>query len=303
MNWTPLPVPASRLGESPMWHPASAHLYWCDIPARTLNRTDALGREHRQWTFDSDLACCAPVIDGTLVLALRSGIVHFDPVHGSTRPLVSAPYDPAQERFNDGKVDPLGRLWVGTIYEPRKPPLAALYCVRWTGLGAEIERRADDITVSNGLAFSPDGRTIYRSDTTSHSLLRADFNPETGETGSWTVWARRPLRDADQPLESYGGRPDGAAVDSQGCYWSAMYEGQCLVRYSPEGRELQTIELPVRCPTMPCFGGADLRTLYVTTACDKRPADELQAQPWAGRVLMTRVAVPGLPLHAMKPPA
>ena len=96
--------------------------------------------------------------------------------------------------------------------------------------------------------------------------------------------------------------PDGAAVDSQGCYWSAMYEGQCLVRYSPEGQELQTIELPVRCPTMPCFGGPDLRSLYLTTARDNRPEQELNDQPWAGRVLKTRVEVPGLPLHAMNPP-
>lgn len=303
MNWTPLPVPASRLGESPMWHPVTGHLYWCDIPARLLNRTDANGQAHRQWTFDSDVACCAPVVDGTLVLALRSGIVHFDPATGATRQLLAAPYDTTQERFNDGKVDPLGRLWVGTIYEPRKPPLAALYRVRLTPSGAEIERRAEGITVSNGLAFSPDGRTVYRSDTTSHTLFSAAFNPDTGETEPWTVWARRPLRESGQPLLSYRGRPDGAAVDSQGCYWSAMYEGQCLVRYSPQGRELETIELPVRCPTMPCFGGADLRTLYVTTACDNRPAEELQAQPWAGRVLSARVQVPGLPLHVMKSPA
>ena len=302
MNWTPLPVPASRLGESPMWHPVTSLLYWCDIPARTLNCTDGEGAQHRQWTFDADVACCAPVVDGTLVLALRSGIVHFDPVSGRSRALASAPYDTAQERFNDGKVDPLGNLWVGTIYEPRKPPLAALYRVRWQGPGAELERCAEGITVSNGLAFSPDGRTIYRSDTTSHTVFRANFDTETGEVGPWSVWARRALRADGQALDTYGGRPDGAAVDSQGCYWSAMYEGQCLVRYSPEGRELQTIELPVRCPTMPCFGGPDLRSLYLTTARDNRPEQELNDQPWAGRVLKTRVEVPGLPLHAMKPP-
>lgn len=303
MKWQSLPVEACRLGESPMWHPVTGQLYWCDIPAGILHRTDALGGGHRRWQLDSDVACCAPVVDGTLVLALRRGIVHFDPNTGACVPLADAPYDPSRERFNDGKVDPAGRLWVGTIYEPRDAPRATLYCLQWLRGRADLSPRASDITVSNGMAFSPDGRTAYRSDTTSHTLFRADFRPETGETGPWTVWARRARRAPDQALDTYGGRPDGAAVDSQGCYWSAMYEGQCLVRYAPDGTELQTIELPVRCPTMPCFGGPDLRTLYVTTARDNRPEAELAQQPWAGRVLFTQVEVPGLPLHAMPVPA
>ena len=301
MNWTPLPVPACRLGESPMWHPVTGHLYWCDIPAGTLHRSDGDGADHRQWSLGTDVACCAPVVDGSLVLALRTGLVRFDPTDASVRALLAAPYDTATERFNDGKVDPAGRLWIGTIYEPRKPPLASVYCVQpGVGGGLDITRRATDVTVSNGMAFSPDGRTIWRSDTTSHTIFRADYSIETGETGAWIPWARRAMRDPAQPPEAYGGRPDGAAVDAQGCYWSAMYEGQCLIRYAPDGTELQRIELPVRCPTMPCFGGPELRTLYVTTACDKRPAEELAAQPWAGLVLRATVDVPGLPLHCMK---
>ena len=304
MNWRPLPLPPCRLGESPMWHPVTNQLYWCDIPAGTLHRSDADGRDHRQWAFGTDVACCAPVDDGTLVLALRSAIVHFDPVDGSVTPLVDAPYDTSRERFNDGKVDPAGRLWVGTIYEPRQPPLAALYRLEWDAAGARLTRQAEGMTVSNGLAFSPDGATIYRSDTTSHTLWKASFDADAGTAGTWTVWAQRPLRQPDQPLSAYGGRPDGAAVDEAGCYWAAMYEGRCLVRYAPDGRELEVIELPVTCPTMPCFGGPDRRTLFVTTARQQRPETELQAQPWSGAVLQARVDVPGLPLHLMRrPPA
>ena len=100
-----------------------------------------------------------------------------------------------------------------------------------------------------------------------------------------------------QPLESYGGRPDGAAVDSEGAYWVAMFEGQRLLRIAPDGQPLLEVALPVRCATMPCFGGADLKTLYLTTARENRPAAELARQPMAGCVLHMRVAVPGLPAN------
>ena len=98
-------------------------------------------------------------------------------------------------------------------------------------------------------------------------------------------------------MHTYGGRPDGAAVDSEGGYWSAMFEGQRLLRFSPEGRVLREVPLPVRCATMACFGDEDLRTLYITTAREKRPPDELAAQPWAGCVLRMRVDVVGLPVN------
>jgi sugar lactone lactonase YvrE len=160
---------------------------------------------------------------------------------------------------------------------------------------------AGDITVSNGLAFSPDGRTLYWSDTTSHRIFALDLDPLEGTLSRQRVFAQFPLRAPDQPLASYGGRPDGAAVDSEGAYWVAMYEGQRLLRLAPDGTLLQDLPLPVRCPTMPCFGDADLRTLYLTTACHKRPAEELAAQPLAGCVLRLRVDVPGLPVNFVQP--
>jgi sugar lactone lactonase YvrE len=124
-----------------------------------------------------------------------------------------------------------------------------------------------------------------------------DFDAAEGSLSRPRVFAQFPIKRPDQDLSSYGGRPDGAAVDAEGAYWCAMFEGQCLLRIAPDGRVLQELLLPVRCPTMPCFGGPDLRTLYVTTAREKRPAAELAAQPLAGCVLHTRVEVPGLPVH------
>jgi sugar lactone lactonase YvrE len=182
---------------------------------------------------------------------------------------------------------------VGTIYEPRTPPRAALY--RFAR--GRLDRMAGDVTVSNGLAFSPDGGTLYWTDTTAHRISALDLDAAEGTLSRQRVFAEFPPKQAGQDLRLYGGRPDGAAVDAEGAYWVAMFEGQRLLRLAPDGRLLQEVPLPVRCPTMPCLGGPDLRTLYVTTARHNRPPEELSAQPWAGCVLQMRVDVPGLPVN------
>ena len=289
----PIPVPPSRLGESPFWHPDEQALYWCDIPGRALNRYEPATQQHAQWVFETEPACCAPMLGGALLLGMRDGLWRFDRASGRRERLAAPPYDPALQRFNDGKADPQGHFWVGTLHEPREPALAALY--RWAG--GRLERMAGDITTSNGLAWSPDGRRLYWSDTKAHRIQVLDMDPRDGSVSNAREWMRFEPRQPGQPLGSYGGRPDGAAMDSEGCYWVAMFEGQRLLRLSPEGQLLGEVALPVRCPTMPCFGGADLRTLYITTAREGRPAEELASQPWAGRVLTLRVPVPGLPVH------
>jgi len=288
-----LPVAPALLGESPFWHPDEAALYWCDIPGRALHRWQPAGARHDTWTLDAEPGCVAPVPGGELLLALRNGLWRFDPATGQRQRLAAPPYDPAHERFNDGKADPQGRLWVGTIYEPRTAPRAALY--RWAA--GRLQRMAGDVTVSNGLAFSPDGQTAYWSDTPSHRIYALDFDGLEGALSRQRIFAEFPLRAPGADLAAYGGRPDGAAVDSEGAYWVAMYEGQRLLRLAPGGEVLREVPLPVRCPTMPCFGGADLRTLFITTARAGRPAEELAAQPLAGCVLTMAVDVPGLPVH------
>ena len=293
IEFSALPVPPSLLGESPFWHPDEMALYWCDIPGKKLNRWHPQTAVHADWSFDSEPGCVAPLSGGALLLAMRDGLFRFDPGSGLRERLCAPPYDEAQERFNDGKADPQGRLWVGTIYEPRATPAAALY--RWAS--GQLERVAGGVTVSNGLAFSPDGRTIYWSDTTAHRVMAYDFDGGTGTLSGPRLLVQFELRQAAQDLSLYGGRPDGAAVDAEGAYWCAMYEGQRLLRLAPDGRVLQELTLPVRCPTMPCFGGNDLRTLYVTTARFERSAAERLAQPLAGCVLQARVDVPGLPVN------
>jgi sugar lactone lactonase YvrE len=294
-----LPVPLALLGESPFWHPQQQRLYWCDIPGRALHAFHPATQQHEQWPLDSEPGCCAPLLDGGLLLAMRSGLWRFDTRSGQCSLLAEPPYDPAQQRFNDGKADPQGRMWAGTLCDDRSAPKAALY--RWSGGHTpRLQRMAGEITVSNGLAFSPDGGTMYWTDTSSHRIFALDFDGGEGSISRQRVFAQFPLRQASADLASYGGRPDGAAVDSEGAYWVAMYEGQRLLRLAPDGSLLQELPLPVRCPTMPCFGGPDLRTLYITTARHNRPAEELAAQPLAGAVLSLRVDVPGLPVNFVR---
>lgn len=292
LDFAPVDAPAALLGESPFWHPGERALWWCDIPGRALHRLHPASGAHRQWDLPAEPGCIAPRAGGGLLVAMRDGLFAFDPATGARTLVAAPPYDPGRQRFNDGKADAAGRLWIGTIDDKREPD-AALFCLA----DGRFERRADGVAASNGLAWSPDGRTMYWADTKEHRVLALDVDPADGSVSNRRVFASFAKKPADGSLAGYGGRPDGAAVDAEGAYWVAMFEGQRLLRIAPDGRVLQEVPLPVRCATMPCFGGDDLRTLYVTTAREKRPAEELAAQPWAGRVLAARVGVAGLPVN------
>ncbi len=291
-DFTPLPVPASIAGESPFWHPREQALYWTDIAGHKLNRYTPATTTHDQWSFDTELASIAPRPDGELILAMRDGLFHFDPASGRRQRIAAPPYDPKKLRFNDGKADPQGRFWVGTLHDERLAK-GSLYCLTLDSL----DRIVDEVANSNGLGWSPDGRTMYWTDTKLSTVFAFDFEPGSGDLSRRRVFASFPAKPDNGSLDGYGGRPDGGAVDSEGCYWAACFEGQRLARFAPDGTLLQAVPLPVRCPTMPCFGGDDLRTLYVTTSREKRPEAELAAQPWAGMVLQCRVDVPGLPTN------
>lgn len=283
----------SALGESPVWHPREQVLYYCDIAGRCVNRFDPATGDLQHWAFDAEVASLAPMLDGGLLLAARDGLWRLDVPSGRRTLLAPPPYSPQTERFNDGKCDPQGRFWVGTLYEPRDDARAALYCYHH----GSLTKQAGGVTTSNGLAWSPDGRTLYWSDTKSHAIYAFDFDATDGTLSGRRVFQQFPLKPAGPTPAGYGGRPDGAAVDVDGNYWVAMFEGQRVLCLSPSGRLLREVLLPVQCPTMPCFGGADLKTLYITTARQNRPAAELAQQPLAGCVFSMRVGTPGLPAH------
>lgn len=288
----PLGTHRCLLGESPLWHPDEQQLYCVDIPGRQVLRWRDGADAPDVFPQDAEPACIAAREGGGLVVARRDGLWALDTANGQMQQLAAPPYDPARQRYNDGKPDAAGRFWIGALSDAREPE-ASLYRIGTSG----AEPQLDGIVTSNGLAWSPDGRWIYRSDTKAHTIWLHAFDVTAGTLGEAQLFARFTPRAADQPLSTYGGRPDGAAVDESGAYWVALFEGKRLLRYAPTGELLEDIALPVRCPTMPCFGGADRRTLFITTASDKRPAAELAQEPWAGAVLTLRVDVPGLPAH------
>jgi len=284
----------SLLGESPLWHPTEQVLYYCDIPGKQLLRFDPRSGQRQAWDFETEPSAIAPLPGGRLLMALRSGLWTFDPADGARRKLLDAPYPVASQRFNDGKCDARGRFWVGTICTPLLPAKGTMQCYA----ARALKQRFDGVSISNGLAWSPDGQIMYWADTPTGIVHAFDFDPDSGEISGRREFARFP---ANATRDDYLGLPDGAAVDCEGCYWLAMYDGQRMLRLSPSGEVQRQVHLPVRCPTMPAFGGHDLKTLYITTARENRPAAELAAQPLAGCVFALDVDVPGLPVNFALP--
>lgn len=274
-----------QVGECPLWHPEENALYWIDIPGLAIHRVHAETGAHRGWPVPSEPGCIAHCASGGLLVAMRSGLALLDTGSGQLTAIADAPYDTSKIRFNDGRCDAAGRLWVGTLYDPRDQQLGALFCVEH----GSVRDSGNRVTVSNGVAFSPDSRTLYHSDTTAHKITAYDFDLASGQLGTARIFKQF----SKDKTGAYGGRPDGAAVDSEGAYWCAMYEGGRILRLSPSGELLSEIALPVRCPTMVAFGGADLRTLYVTSARHNRSHEELTQFPLSGCVLALRVDVPG----------
>ncbi len=280
----------AQLGEGPMWLAKEEALWYCDIPAHRLYRFLPATNELRHWQFHTDVGSAAPCADGSFLLALRDGLWHFDPSTDSRRRIAAAPYDTATTRFNDGKCDPAGRFWAGSMDEQRRPAAAALYCFEQ----GRLAERQSGITISNGLAWSPDSKTMYWADTTAHTVWAFDYDLASGAMSRRRVFAKFEDKGA-AGLVGYGGRPDGAACDAEGCYWVAMYEGGRVLRFSPAGELLREVRVPGLCPTMPCFGGPSLQTIYVTSASIGRSAEEQARLPDSGCVFAFDVDVPGLP--------
>ncbi len=297
-NWQQITHQPDGLSESPFWHPHEQRLYWVDIPGKRLARLqmDEQGQAQGDvayWPLTQEPGCIAPAQDGGLVLALRDGIYRARHWGGELQLLATAPYDNAKLRFNDGKCDAQGRFWAGSLYEPKDRAMGVLYMFDAQGLHPMM----DGATTANGLAWSPDGRTAYWADTAAHQVRAFDADTVSGQLSNGRVFHQaepKPAGWAWGDAAPYGGRPDGAAMDAEGCYWSAQYEGQRLLRLSPTGEVLAEVPTPMPCPTMPCFGGTDLQTLFITSARQGRSAAELARHPGAGCIWRLRVQVPGL---------
>jgi sugar lactone lactonase YvrE len=270
------------LGECPVWDEREQALYFVDITAKQLHRLGWPSRDLTSWTLPEECGSFGLRQAGGAVLALRSSVRLFDFASGQcTRTLCTIAEEAARStnRLNDGKVAPDGRFWVGSIDDrPVREPVAALYRIDADGSYTRVQ---DGITGSNGLAWSPDGRTMYHADTSARVTYVYEYDPSGGQATNRRVFFT---------FDETTGFPDGAAMDVEGCYWVAGVRGGRLNRIRPDGVLDSFVELPVRFPTMPCFGGPDMRTVFVTSL-DRGQADD----PRGGSLYSLRVDVPGTP--------
>ena len=290
MEFKPLNEVRCETGEGPTWDDRGQALFQVDIPARTIYRFDAASGATQKWVFPSEVGSIGLAESGRLVVAVRHTVGLFDTVDGKWTELAQIePERVRTTRTNDGKVGPDGAFWVGTMDDrddiPAKEPIASLYRVTADG---KVEKKIDGgVIISNGLAWSPDGKTMYHTDARAGWIDRWAFDPATGNIGKRTRIAT---------MDNESGRPDGGATDADGNYWSAGVSAHCLNKFAPDGKLLDKIEVPVAAPTMPCFGGKDLRTLYVTSLRTGRAPEALARYPLTGVTVFGRAPVAGAPV-------
>jgi sugar lactone lactonase YvrE len=273
----------ASLGECAIWSVADQALWWVDINAPSLNRFEPRSGSNDAIAMPSSAGSFALRARGGFLIALRDGLWFAGEQGRLERCVAPAPYDASHHRFNDGRCDRQGRFLVGTMNEKRDANSAALYRL---DCDLALVPVLGDMMISNGLAFSPDGRTMYHTDTPTRVVHAYDYDPRSGLPSNRRPFAR---------WTAAGDRPDGACVDSEGCYWSAFYHGGKVVRVSPQGEVLGEYPLAAMCPTMCALGGPDLRTLFVTSARQQRSDVELERFPQSGGIFTMRVDVPGLP--------
>ncbi|TCN29540.1 SMP-30/gluconolactonase/LRE family protein [Sinorhizobium americanum] len=272
------------VAESPVYDDRRNCLFFVDIGRGTLHRADLSGADHIEWSLEGGACSLGLAWSGRLVLAQRDRIVLFDPESGAiVRQIAAIEADRPDTRLNDSKVGPDGAFWVGTMHEVAvdRRPIASLYRVTPTGA---VERKIENIVCSNGLAWSADGTVLFHSDSRGPWIDRWRFDPATGELSG-----RKRLADLDEAI----GRPDGAATDVAGNYWSAGVSAGVINCFSPEGRLIKAHPFPVPAPTMPCFAGPDRQTLFVTSL---RPAGTLN-ESRAGGIFAARSPMAGTPVH------
>ncbi len=274
-----------ELGECPVYDDREDALLFEDIVNKTIHSIDLKTAATRQWTFPSEVGSFGLTEGGKLVVALRHSVGLFDRQSGAFNEIAVIEGDNPDTRLNDGKVGPDGAFWVGSMdnsgrAEPE--PIGALYRVDKRGY---VEKKIDGLYVSNGLAWTPDGRTMFHSDSRGRWIDRWTFDSANGAISGH----QRIVKDIAQEA----GRPDGAAADAEGCYWSAGVSAACLNRYDSSGKLLEKYPVPVAAPTMPCFGGPDMKTLFVTSLRHGRAPEMLEKYPLTGVTIVAQSPVAG----------
>jgi sugar lactone lactonase YvrE len=278
-----------ELGEGVFWHPLQERLFWFDILNKTLFSATAGGIMVDRFTFDTAVTAAGVIDADTLAIASAAGIYRLELSTDTREIIVPLEADKPGNRSNDGRVNPAGGFWIGTmaISNAGSTPSGALYQVRDGG----VTKLLSDIHIPNATCFSPDGRIAYFTDGVTGTIRKVSIDKDTGlPNGPWRDFVK-----VTRP-----GGPDGAVVDSEGFVWNAQWGGGKVVRYSPDGRVDRQVKVPATQPSCPAFGGKDLKTLYITTAREGLSAAQLEREPTAGGVFAIEVDVPGLPENLAK---
>ncbi|XP_027715240.1 regucalcin-like isoform X1 [Vombatus ursinus] len=284
---------SSRCGESPVWEEKSNSLLYVDIPSKKIFRWNSLTKQVQEVTLDSPVSSVAIRRSGGYVATVGTRFCALNWEDQLLTDLCSVDKDKKNNRFNDGKVDPAGRYFAGTMAEETAPAVlerhqGSLYALFPNGT---VEKYFDRVDISNGLDWSMDNKIFYYIDSLSYSVDAFDYDLQTGKIAN---------RRSVYKLEKEEYIPDGMCIDTEGKLWVACYNGGRVIRLDPEtGKRLQTVKLPVEKTTSCCFGGKDYSELYVTSARDGLDPDKLVRQPEAGRIFkITGLGVKGIAPYA-----
>lgn len=275
----------AALAETPVWDERQQLLYWVDIEGCAIHCLNPANGTDRAYVLNQRVGSVALRDRGGLTAALQHGFYNVDFENETLEAIADPEADLTDNRFNDGKCDPAGRFWAGTMgmSKPRRPA-GSLYVLH---ADRRIEQKLTGVKTSNGLAWSLDHRTLYYIDTACQSVDAFDYDQETGEIANRRVAVQI---SADQ------GRPDGMTIDREGMLWVAHWSGWQIARYNPlTGGQLAVISVPAEKVSCCVFGGPQLDWLYITTAREGLSAEELQKQPHAGGIFRVQVPVGGLP--------
>jgi sugar lactone lactonase YvrE len=267
------------LAEGPLWDARTSELLWVDIMAGLVHRFDPAAGTDVALDVGQPVGAVVPRTAGGYALAVRDGFAVAETHVNDIRLVAPIDQDRPELRMNDGACDSSGRFWAGTMHLDEVPEAASLYRL---GTDGRVETMLGDVTVSNGIGWSPDDTVMYYADTPTLGVDAFDFDPASGAISN-----RRRI----VTIEEGAGQPDGLAVDEAGCVWIALWEGWAVRRYSPSGTLVGVIDLPVARVTKPAFGGAALDELFITTAKPDAPDAE---QPNAGGIFLAHPGVHGL---------
>ncbi|MBD2461528.1 SMP-30/gluconolactonase/LRE family protein [Oscillatoria sp. FACHB-1407] len=276
----------ARLGESPLWDNTHQLLYWVDIYNYRVHQFNPATHENRSFDVGDVVGPIALAGDHRLIIAQRDRLAFLHTKTGELTPLFSLEADKPENRFNDGRCDAQGRFWFGSMH-PEKPE-GILYRLDPDN---SLHIMETGLTIPNGMGWSLDEKRLYLTDSPRQTIYVYDFDAATGEMSD-----RRTL--IDLTAESF--YPDGLAIDAEGCLWSAMWDGWCVIRFDPDGREMTRISLPVPCPTSCTFGDSDLSTLYITTASVGLSQQQIDRSVCSGDLFCVSTNVRGLPALPFK---